>query len=72
MVGDLTSHRKAIGRADAPVDVAVFGVSEPEEAATVAAFAAAGATWWLESLSPMRGSVDGLLERIGAGPPRPG
>ncbi len=52
-----------------PFDVAVFATSEPGDAATVESFAAAGATWWLESLSPMRGPMDALLERIGAGPP---
>jgi alkanesulfonate monooxygenase SsuD/methylene tetrahydromethanopterin reductase-like flavin-dependent oxidoreductase (luciferase family) len=72
MVTDLSSQRSTIGLGDTPVDVAVFGVSEPGDTEAVTAFAEAGATWWLESLSPMRGFTDGLLERIAAGPPRPG
>ncbi|MHB8960787.1 MAG: LLM class flavin-dependent oxidoreductase [Candidatus Limnocylindrales bacterium] len=70
LVGRLRDERAAVGRAGEPCDVAVFGRSEPSEAAMVAAFAAAGMTWWLESLSPARGSVDALLARIEAGPPR--
>ena len=57
------------GRTAAPFDIAVFGVSGPQDREVVTRYADAGATWWLESLSPMRGSIDALLERIGAGPP---
>jgi hypothetical protein len=57
------------GHAGLPFDIAVFGFSEPSGTDAVAAFGAAGATWWLESLSPMRGSIDELLARIEAGPP---
>jgi len=32
-------------------------------------YGTAGATWWFESLSPMRGSVDELERIVGAGPP---
>ena len=34
------------------------------------AFGDAGVTWWLESLSPMRGSLDELRRIVEAGPPR--
>lgn len=64
MVATIREHRASPD----PFDVAVFATSERSEAATVDAFAAAGATWWLESLSPMRGPMDVLLGRIGAGP----
>jgi alkanesulfonate monooxygenase SsuD/methylene tetrahydromethanopterin reductase-like flavin-dependent oxidoreductase (luciferase family) len=56
--------------ATAPFDVAVTGVSEPGAAGHVAEFAAAGATWWLESLYGLRSDFDGLLARVQAGPPR--
>ncbi len=69
-VGCLRAERASLGRQQEPLDVALFAFSEPDQAAMVAAFEEAGATWWLESLSPMRGSVDVLLARIGAGPPR--
>ena len=69
MVVRLEGERTTAGRADTSFDIAVFGLSEPSGADEVAAFGAAGATWWLESLSPLRGSFDALLARIEAGPP---
>ena len=71
MVGRLRGELASAGRAEAPFDVAVFGLSEPSGADDVAAFGAAGATWWLESLSPLRGSLDELLARVDSGPPAP-
>ena len=50
-------------------DVAVTGVSEAASTGHVAEFAAAGATWWLESLYGLRADFDGLLARVKAGPP---
>jgi hypothetical protein len=67
----IEEERRAIGRGDVPFDVALLGYSEPGEGEVVAGYAAAGVTWWLESLSLMRGSFDALLERIAAGPARP-
>lgn len=68
MVRRIRDERAAIGRAEAPFDVAVFGMTEPGDQTTIAAFADAGATWWLESLSPMRGTVDELVARVALGP----
>jgi alkanesulfonate monooxygenase SsuD/methylene tetrahydromethanopterin reductase-like flavin-dependent oxidoreductase (luciferase family) len=70
MVDRLQGERTAAGRADAAFDIAVFGFSGPDERDLVGSFAEAGATWWLESLSPRRGSLEQLLRRIEAGPPR--
>lgn len=70
MAAQVASHRSDTDPAGSSFDIGVFGISDAGQEATVAAFAAAGATWWLESLSPMRGDVDVLLQRIGAGPPR--
>jgi hypothetical protein len=70
MVARLDGERVAAGRADEPFEVALFAVSEPGQIDLVARYAGAGATWWLESLSPKRGSLDRLLERVEAGPPR--
>ena len=69
MVVRLHAQRVELERADAPFDVAVFGYSEPDQPGFVPSFAEAGATWWLESLSLMRGSLAELLERIADGPP---
>jgi alkanesulfonate monooxygenase SsuD/methylene tetrahydromethanopterin reductase-like flavin-dependent oxidoreductase (luciferase family) len=60
--------RRDPGRVGEPFDIAVLGVSNGP--GTVSAFEDAGATWWLESLSPMRGSLDALLAIVHAGPPR--
>ncbi|HEX5147592.1 MAG TPA: LLM class flavin-dependent oxidoreductase [Candidatus Limnocylindrales bacterium] len=72
MVGRVHAERASIGLRDAPFDVAVFGFSDPGGADLVRSFADHGATWWLESLSPMRGSVDKLIAIVEAGPPRAG
>jgi alkanesulfonate monooxygenase SsuD/methylene tetrahydromethanopterin reductase-like flavin-dependent oxidoreductase (luciferase family) len=70
MVDRVNAERAVAGRLEDPFDVALFAFSEPSEQAFVRAYADAGATWWLESLSPMRGSMDQLLARVEAGPPR--
>jgi alkanesulfonate monooxygenase SsuD/methylene tetrahydromethanopterin reductase-like flavin-dependent oxidoreductase (luciferase family) len=70
MAETVRAHQQELGRADAPFDVAVFGQTEVGDRATPAAFAERGATWWLESLSLMRDSVDSLMAVVEAGPPR--
>ncbi len=69
MVQDVRAERVALGRADEPLEIGVFGMSAPGDLKVVADFRAAGATWWLESLSPLRGSVEELQSRIEIGPP---
>jgi hypothetical protein len=49
--------------------VALFADSRFVGPDGIQAYAEAGATWWLESLSPMRGSLDELLAIVEAGPP---
>ncbi len=63
---DLAAKVHAIGRADG-FEVAFNGYSEAGE--DVGAYAAAGATWWLENLHDQRGDADALIARIEAGPP---
>jgi alkanesulfonate monooxygenase SsuD/methylene tetrahydromethanopterin reductase-like flavin-dependent oxidoreductase (luciferase family) len=70
LVGIAMAERQALGRAGEPFDVAVLGISEAAQPKVSAAFAGAGATWWLESLSPMRGSMDELEAIVRSGPPR--
>ena len=62
-------EREARGIAGEPFDVAVLGVAGLD-GASPNDYSDAGATWWLESLSPMRGSVDELEAVVLAGPPR--
>jgi alkanesulfonate monooxygenase SsuD/methylene tetrahydromethanopterin reductase-like flavin-dependent oxidoreductase (luciferase family) len=69
MVQDVRAERAALDRAEEPLAIGVFGRSEPGEEQVIADFEATGATWWLESLSPLRGSEAELLARIEAGPP---
>ena len=67
MVGRLGEERAAAGRAGESFDIAVFGFSAPSEADVVAAYGAAGATWWLgEPVAPAR------VARRAAGPRRGG
>jgi probable F420-dependent oxidoreductase len=54
----------------APVDVALTGCSSPKDRELVREYEDAGVTWWLESVHGMRGSVDEMLARAAAGPPR--
>jgi hypothetical protein len=65
----LQAERAEAGRAGDPFDVAVFGVAgtgghRPHH------YEAAGATWWLESVSGMRGGIADLIAIAEAGPPR--
>jgi alkanesulfonate monooxygenase SsuD/methylene tetrahydromethanopterin reductase-like flavin-dependent oxidoreductase (luciferase family) len=51
-------------------DIALEGWTRPETAAaTVAAYAEAGLTWWVEAMGWWRGGVAQARERITAGPP---
>ena len=61
--------RREAGLDGRPFDVAVFGVAGLG-GFTPADYEAAGATWWLESVSPLRGSPDDILAIAEAGPPR--
>ena len=63
------AERAARGRSAEPFDVAVFGLAGLD-GFTPAEYEAAGATWWLESVSGMRGSLPDLVAIAEAGPPR--
>ncbi len=62
-------ERATLGLEAAPYDIAVLGSSAADGPAP-SEYLAAGASWWLESLSPMRGTVDELEALVRAGPPR--
>jgi alkanesulfonate monooxygenase SsuD/methylene tetrahydromethanopterin reductase-like flavin-dependent oxidoreductase (luciferase family) len=65
MVAEIRRHRTT----EAPFEVAVDGYSEAGDPALSRAYGAAGATWWLESVHGMRGTLDEMLARVEAGPP---
>ena len=62
-------ERAKLGLESQPYDIAVLG-SSAIDGPEPAAYVANGATWWLESLSPMRGSIIELEAVVRAGPPR--
>lgn len=62
---DIADHRPADGR----FDIAVIGASAGPSDPIARAYAAAGATWWLEHIHERRGSHASMLARIAAGPP---
>jgi alkanesulfonate monooxygenase SsuD/methylene tetrahydromethanopterin reductase-like flavin-dependent oxidoreductase (luciferase family) len=64
-VGELHDLRAG---SEAPFDVVVFGYSEPGDDGFPAAYASAGATWWLEYFHDRRGGLDSARKRIAAGP----
>jgi hypothetical protein len=67
MVAEVRRHRMT----DTPFAVAVDGYSDPGDPTLPRAYEAAGATWWLESIHGMRGSVDEMMARVEAAPPEP-
>jgi alkanesulfonate monooxygenase SsuD/methylene tetrahydromethanopterin reductase-like flavin-dependent oxidoreductase (luciferase family) len=64
----IRDERSAAGLGTAPFDVAVYGQTGLGGFAP-GDYEAAGATWWLESVSGMRGSVADLEAIAEAGPP---
>jgi alkanesulfonate monooxygenase SsuD/methylene tetrahydromethanopterin reductase-like flavin-dependent oxidoreductase (luciferase family) len=73
-VAEIGAFIRAQRRAEGPFDIVIIGHAPGEQPAkaarTVAPYAKAGATWWLESLFTRRNSLAGLRERIRQGPPR--
>jgi alkanesulfonate monooxygenase SsuD/methylene tetrahydromethanopterin reductase-like flavin-dependent oxidoreductase (luciferase family) len=67
MVAEIRRHRTT----DTPFEVAVDGYSGPGDPTLPHAYEAAGATWWLESIHGIRGSLDEMNARVEAGPPEP-
>jgi probable F420-dependent oxidoreductase len=51
-----------------PFDVALSGCARPTDGDLLREYAAAGVTWWLESIHGYRGSFEELLARVKAGP----
>jgi alkanesulfonate monooxygenase SsuD/methylene tetrahydromethanopterin reductase-like flavin-dependent oxidoreductase (luciferase family) len=68
MVATIRRHRTTT----APFEVAIDGCSEAGDRTLPHAYQAAGATWWLESIHGVRGTLDEMVSRVEAGPPVPG
>jgi probable F420-dependent oxidoreductase len=71
---EMRQRAEQLRSAGAPVgsgfDLAVSGVSHGHGAPEVRAFADAGASWWLEAISPSFGDHQEMLARVHGGPPR--
>ena len=67
MVATIRRHRTTT----APFEVAIDGYSEAGNPALPRAYQAAGATWWLESIRGMRGTLGEMVARVEVGPPVP-
>ncbi|MFP4513370.1 MAG: LLM class flavin-dependent oxidoreductase [Acidimicrobiales bacterium] len=65
---ELRRRLDVVGRTDDAFDVAVVGVSDAGDATLRDQYAAAGATWWLECIHDLRGSLDSMIERVRQGP----
>jgi alkanesulfonate monooxygenase SsuD/methylene tetrahydromethanopterin reductase-like flavin-dependent oxidoreductase (luciferase family) len=65
MVATIRRHRSTT----APFEVAVDGYSEANDPDLPNAYGSAGATWWLESIHGMRGTLEEMMARVEAGPP---
>ncbi len=73
-LGEFESVRDYIGEqrdGNGAYDLVTYGfTASPDDAATVAAFKEAGATWWLEQVHDDLAPYDAALARIKQGPPR--
>jgi alkanesulfonate monooxygenase SsuD/methylene tetrahydromethanopterin reductase-like flavin-dependent oxidoreductase (luciferase family) len=52
-----------------PLDIAIDGISEPDDTDHICEYEKAGATWWFEGIFGLRGNEEEMLDRIRAGPP---
>jgi alkanesulfonate monooxygenase SsuD/methylene tetrahydromethanopterin reductase-like flavin-dependent oxidoreductase (luciferase family) len=69
LVGIAREERASLGRTGEPFDVSMFGIAGAG-GFSPAEYERAGVTWWLESTSPMRGSLADMRAIAKAGPPR--
>ena len=65
---ELRRRLDLVGRTDDAFDVAVVGVSDAGDPSLRNEYADAGATWWLECIHDLRGSLDSMIERVRRGP----
>ena len=71
---DIRAYINEQRAASTPFEMVMMGYTphdDPTKARKIVApYAAAGLTWWLESLYRRRGSLDAMRTRIRQGPPR--
>ena len=54
---------------EAPFEVAMTGYTQLKDHSLAKEFAAAGVTWWIESLHARRGDHEEMIARVQSGPP---
>lgn len=71
MLAEEVTYIEKYRRSNAPFDVAIDGISKPDErdVELIHQYEEAGATWWFEGIFGLRGSKEEMLNRIRAGPP---
>lgn len=73
-VSDMVAYLTRLRSVDSVFDILQFGetpgLSEAEDSEIVTRYAAAGSTWWIESMFPRRSEVKEARLRIRRGPPR--
>ncbi|GHO70022.1 luciferase-like protein [Ktedonobacter sp. SOSP1-52] len=69
LLGYIHTHRTGTTPFDAVAFGLTSGIDKAQDAAHVASFAQAGATWWLESFDPLQ-TFEQIRQRIHQGPPR--
>lgn len=69
VVAYVMKHRQYDTRFDIVHSGITPGESKTEDAQIVAPYAAVGVTWWLENITPERGSLQEMRERVRQGPP---
>jgi 2-keto-4-pentenoate hydratase/2-oxohepta-3-ene-1,7-dioic acid hydratase in catechol pathway len=65
----ISAHRTRTTSFDVVASGSTSGTDKAGDAAQVASFAQAGATWWVEGFDPLQ-TFEQVRERIGQGPPR--
>ena len=65
-VAEIRQHRPK----ERTFDIVLTGYSTPTDGPLVREYENVGVTWWLESLHGFRGSVEEMIMRVVAGPPR--
>ena len=69
LIAEVASYVGEHRSSDSPYDITVAAMAHGKAAMDVAAFAGAGATWWLEQWHPDDLDHDAWLDRVRGGPP---
>jgi alkanesulfonate monooxygenase SsuD/methylene tetrahydromethanopterin reductase-like flavin-dependent oxidoreductase (luciferase family) len=69
-VAEQTAYIQSHRNGNRPFDIVVDGVSNAGERGLAGDYEQAGATWWFECIHLLRGTVEELIQRIQAGPPK--